>query len=67
MEEGLIIEDTGRRKRRLYGLPDLAPLRQAIAPLRHSVLGRKRGRPPKTAVETAAPYRNAQPRTEEIF
>jgi len=55
MAEGLITEVTGRRKRRLYGLPHLAPLRQAIAPPRYPVPGRKRGRPPKTPVETKAP------------
>ncbi len=54
MEEGLIIEDTGWRKRHLYSLPHLEPL-QTIAPPQHSVLGRKRGRPFKAPVETAVP------------
>jgi ribosomal protein S25 len=58
MAEGLIAEVTRRQKRRLYGLPHLAPLRQAIAPPRHPMPGRKRGRPPKTPVETAAPPRD---------
>jgi hypothetical protein len=45
--ENLIVEITGRHKRRLYGLPHVADLRQAIARPRQPVPGRGRGRPPR--------------------
>jgi hypothetical protein len=45
--ENLIVEVTGRQKRRLYGLPHVTGLRQAIARPRLPVPGRGRGRPPR--------------------
>ncbi len=43
---GLAIEVTHRAKRRLFGLVGLAPLRDAVAPPRRPLPGRKPGRPP---------------------
>ena len=42
---GIASEVTHRAKRRLYGLTHLAPLREAAAPPRHPVPGRRPGRP----------------------
>jgi hypothetical protein len=42
---GVATEVTHRSKRRLYGLKHLAPLREAIAPPRHPMPGRRPGRP----------------------
>ena len=42
---GVASEVTHRSKRRLYGLKHLAPLREAAAPPRRPVPGRRRGRP----------------------
>jgi hypothetical protein len=42
---GVASEVTHRSKRRLYGLKHLAPLREAAAPPRHPVPGRRPGRP----------------------
>jgi hypothetical protein len=42
---GIASEVTHRAKRRLYGLKHLAPLREAAAPVRRSLPGRRPGRP----------------------
>jgi hypothetical protein len=42
---GIASEVTHRSKRRLYGLKHLAPLREAAAPPRHPLPGRRPGRP----------------------
>src|ERR1700751_1929232 len=52
VERGIAIEVTHRSKRRLYGLKDLAPLREA-APPRRPTPGRSRGRPPSGATTPA--------------
>ena len=49
VERGIAIEVTHRSKRRLYGLKDLAPLREEAAPPRRPTSGRSRGRPPRGA------------------
>jgi predicted transcriptional regulator len=49
VERGIAIEVTHRSKRRLYGLKDLAPLREEAAPPRRPTPGRSRGRPPRGA------------------
>jgi hypothetical protein len=43
---GIAIEVTHRCKRRLFGLAELAPLREGVAPPRRPEPGRARGRPP---------------------
>ena len=43
---GIAIEMTHRRRRRLFGLADLAPLRHGVAPPRRPEPGRARGQPP---------------------
>jgi ribosomal protein S25 len=53
--ENLIVEVTGRQRRRLYGLPHVAGLRQAIARPRQPVPGRGRGRPPRVTGGDEAP------------
>ena len=45
-EAEIVVEVTRRSKRRLFGLPGLAPLRDAVAPPRRPDLGRGPGRPP---------------------
>jgi len=45
-EAEIVVEVTRRSKRRLFGLPGLAPLRDAVAPPRRPELGRGPGRPP---------------------
>jgi hypothetical protein len=45
-EAGIAVEVTHRAKRRLYGLANLAPLRETVAPPRRPEPGRGRGRPP---------------------
>ena len=45
VELGIVSEVTHRAKRRLYGLKHLAPLREAAAPPRRPVHGRRPGRP----------------------
>jgi hypothetical protein len=42
---GIASEVTHRSKRRLYGLKHLAPLREAVAPPRRPLPGRRPGRP----------------------
>jgi hypothetical protein len=42
---GIVSEVSQRAKRRLYGLKHLAPLREATAPPRRPLLGRRPGRP----------------------
>jgi hypothetical protein len=54
VERGIAIEVTHRSKRRLYGLKDLAPLREDAAPPRRPTPGRRRGRPPRGATGPAA-------------
>jgi hypothetical protein len=44
---------THRSKRRLYGLKDLAPLREEASPPRRPTPGRGRGRPPRGAIKPA--------------
>jgi hypothetical protein len=51
--EGIVIEVTHRSKRRLFGLADLAPLRDGVAWPRRPEPGRGRGRPPLLRVEEA--------------
>ena len=48
---GIAVEVTHRSKRRLFGLADLAPLRDGVAPPRRPEPGRGRGRPPILPVE----------------
>jgi hypothetical protein len=57
---GLASEVTQRSKRRLYGLKHLAPLREAAAPPRHPLPGRRPGRPSAAALGAAAAA-NADP------
>jgi hypothetical protein len=51
---GIAREVTHRSKRRLYGLKHLAPLREAAAPPRHPLPGRRPGRPSAAARAAAA-------------
>jgi hypothetical protein len=44
--DGVIIEVSRRAKRRLYALPNMAPLRESVAEPKRPELGRGRGRPP---------------------
>jgi len=53
VERGIAIEVTHRSKRRLYGLKDLAPLREEASPPRRPKPGRGRGRPPSGATKPA--------------
>jgi hypothetical protein len=46
VERGIAIEVTHRSKRWLYGLKDLAPLREEVSPPCRTTPGRRRGRPP---------------------
>ena len=48
---GIAIEVTHRSRRRLFGLADLAPLRDGVAPPRRPEPGRGRGRPPILPIE----------------
>jgi hypothetical protein len=48
---GIAVEVTGRSKRRLFGLKDMAPLGQAVRPPYRPEPGRGRGRPPILAFE----------------
>ena len=50
---GIASEVTHRSKRRLYGLKHLAPLREAVAPPRHPLPGRRPGRPSAAALAAA--------------
>ncbi len=43
---GIAVEVTHRSKRRLFGLAELAPLRDSVAPPKRPMPGRGRGRPP---------------------
>jgi biotin operon repressor len=52
---GIAVEVTHRSKRRLYGLADLAPLSEGVAPPRRPQPGRRRGRPPVVAVMEETP------------
>jgi hypothetical protein len=47
---GIVSEVSHRAKRRLYGLKHLAPLRDAVAPPRRPMPGRRRGRPSTASV-----------------
>jgi hypothetical protein len=47
---GIVSEVSQRAKRRLYGLKPLAPLREATAPPRRPLPGRRRGRPSAASV-----------------
>ena len=49
--DGIAVEVTHRSRRRLFGLADLAPLRDGVAPPRRPEPGRGRGRPPILPVE----------------
>jgi hypothetical protein len=51
---GLASELTHRSKRRLYGLKHLAPLREAAAPPRHPMPGRRPGRPSAACLDDDA-------------
>src|SRR4051812_44833350 len=59
--DGVIVEVTHRSKRRLFGLADLAPLRDDIRPPYRPEPGRGRGRPPSTNVEIEPPPAVALP------
>jgi biotin operon repressor len=60
--DGIIIEVSRRAKRRLYALPDMAPLRDGVAAPKRPEFGRGRGRPPATILapdmEEAAPLQS---------
>ena len=58
---GIVSELTHRSKRRLYGLTDLAPLREAAAPPRRPLPGRRPGRPSAAARAEAPEYDAADP------
>ena len=61
---GIASEITHRSKRRLYGLKHLAPLREAAAPPRRPLPGRRRGRPngaPIHNIEADAPHMPLSP------
>ena len=47
----IAVEVTHRSRRRLFGLADLAPLRDGVAPPRRPEPGRGRGRPPILPIE----------------
>jgi hypothetical protein len=51
---GIASELTHRSKRRLYGLKHLAPLREAAAPPRHPMPGRRPGRPSAASLDDDA-------------
>ncbi|MBS0639581.1 MAG: hypothetical protein JSS43_06895 [Proteobacteria bacterium] len=53
--DGIALELSHRARRRLYGLADLAPLRDGVAPPRRPEPGRGRGRPPLVAIEDEVP------------
>ncbi|MGH7086182.1 MAG: hypothetical protein ACREFN_14450, partial [Acetobacteraceae bacterium] len=53
--EGIVLEVSHRSKRRLYGLAELAPLRDGVAPPRRPQPGRGRGRPPLPLIEEEVP------------
>ena len=59
VERGIAIEVTHRSKRRLYGLKDLAPLREEASPPRRRTPGRGRGRPPRGATKPAIVAENS--------
>ena len=61
VERGIAIEVTHRSKRRLYGLKDLAPLREEASPPRRRTPGRGRGRPPRGATKPAIEAENSSP------
>jgi hypothetical protein len=70
--DGIVIEVTHRSKRRLFGLADLAPLRDGVAPPRRPEPGRGRGRPPHLAVvpvvvEPPPPLRSLSPIERRSF
>jgi hypothetical protein len=52
--EGIALEVSHRAKRRLYGLAELAPLRDGVAPPRRPPRGREPGRPPLRQIEEEA-------------
>ena len=62
--DGVIIEVSRRAKRRLYALPNMAPLRETVAAPKRPEFGRGRGRPPATILapdmEEAAPIQATQ-------
>ncbi len=51
--DDIAIEVSHRAKRRLFGLAELAPLRDGVAPPRRPQPGRGRGRPPILPIEEA--------------
>ena len=59
VERGIALEVTHRSKRRLYGLKDLAPLREEASPPRRRTPGRGRGRPPRGATKPAIVAENS--------
>lgn len=59
VERGIAIEVTHRSKRRLFGLKDLAPLREEASPPRRPTPGRGRGRPPRGATRAATVAENS--------
>jgi len=59
VEPGIAIEVTHRSKRRLYGLKDLAPLREQASQPRRPTPGRGRGRPPRGATKPAIVAENS--------
>jgi hypothetical protein len=58
---GIASEVTHRSKRRLYGLKHLAPLREAAAPPRRPLPGRRRGRPSAASLAAAAAESGSPP------
>jgi hypothetical protein len=58
---GAVVEVTHRAKRRLFGLPGMAPLREAVRPPYRPEPGRGRGRPPIMREEMEAPELRAAP------
>ena len=68
--DGIAIEVSHRAKRRLYGLAELAPLRDGVAPPRRPEPGRGRSRPPNLPVEpnwTAPPLPPLTPIERRAF
>jgi len=59
VERGIAIEVTHRSKRRLYGLKDLALLREEASLPRRPTPGRRRGRPPRGATKPAIVAENS--------
>jgi hypothetical protein len=71
LADGVIIEVSRRAKRRLYALPNMAPLRESAAEPKRPEFGRGRGRPPEVTLEPdteePAPIRSASPAPIDRF